>query len=139
MAQLYCILQLQTLTSETSFVIRRCILHNLRWTVYAVYSLLLYVLRFLPVPWFKLTYTSACRSTDWKAGALKVRVHIRMKFPVVVTLLMFIKSILESIHRWSIYHMLKQLVLEIDYSVAVEMLLNIESDIWFIQFQTVTT
>jgi len=62
-----------------------------------------------------------------------------MKFPVVVTLLMFIKSILESIHRWSIYHMLKQLVLEIDYSVAVEMLLNIESDIWFIQFQTVTT
>ena len=65
------------------------------------------------------------------------RVHIRMKFPVVVTLPVFIEYNLDSIHSWSIYHMLRQLVSEIDYSVAV--LLNIESDIWFIQFQTVTT
>ena len=64
------------------------------------------------------------RLTDWKAGALNVHVHIRMKFPVVVTL--SVKFILESIHSWSIYHMLKQLVPEIDYSVAVEMLSNVK-------------
>ena len=68
----------------------------------------------------------------WKAAALNVRVHIRTKFPVVVTLPMFIKSILESIHSWSIYHMLRQSIPDIDYSIAVEMLSNIESDIWFI-------
>jgi len=75
---------------------------------------------------YLLTCILTCRLTDWKAAVLNVRIHIRIKFPVVVTLPMFFKSILESIRSWSIYHMLRQLVPEIEYSVAVEMLSNIE-------------
>ena len=51
-----------------------------------------------------------------------------MKLPVVVTLSMFIDSVPESVHSWSIYHMLRQLVPEIYYSIAVEMLSRVKSD-----------
>ena len=43
---------------------------------------------------------------------------------------MFIKSILEALHSWGIHHRLRQLVPEVDYSVAVEMLSDVKSDTW---------
>ena len=66
--------------------------------------------------------------TDWKAPALNVRIGIQMTFPV------FIESVLEGIHSWSFHYMLRQLIPRVDYTIAVELLSNIESDTWFVHF-----
>ena len=41
-----------------------------------------------------------------------------MRLPVPI----FVQSILEAVHSWDLHHVLRQLVPEISYSVAVEML-----------------
>jgi len=81
-------------------------------------------------------------STDWKASALNVRIHVKIKCSFQLLRLprpIFIQSNLETIYSWGLHHVLRQLVPEINYSVAVEMLPNIQSNTWFEKFQTVTT
>ena len=87
-------------------------------------------------------YLLTCMSTDWKASALNVRIHVKIKCSFQLLILprpIFIQSILETIHSWGLHHVLRQLVPETNYSVAVEMLSNNQSNTWFEQFQTVTT
>jgi len=56
--------------------------------------------------------------TDWKAQALIVRIYIQITCAVAVTSPMFIESVLEGIHSWSFYHMLRQLIPRIDYTIS---------------------